>query len=169
MKVLTVYKSKSGASMYYAEEIARALGGTAVNYRRLPRENADLVIYCAGVNMGKVDGWSAVSEKLHVIGKRVWVAASCLALPREELRKAVAEKSGIQPEMLFLMRGRMSRSRLNWIDRLIVNMYGKQLEKKTEKTQEDREIINAIAFPTSFTEIKYILPVVKEARRLDER
>ena len=63
----------------------------------------------------------------------------------------------------------MSRSRLNWIDRLIVNMYGRQLEKKTEKTQEDREIINAIAFPTSFTEIKYILPVVKEARRLDER
>ena len=55
MKVLTVYKSKSGASMYYAEEIARALDGTAVNYRRLPDEKYDLVVYCAGVNRGKVD------------------------------------------------------------------------------------------------------------------
>ena len=90
-------------------------------------------------------------------------------MPKDELRESVAEKSGIPPETLYLLRGRMSRSRLSWFDRLTVNMHGRSLEKKTEKTEEDREIINALAFPTSFTEIKYILPIVKAARALTEK
>lgn len=168
MKVLTVYKSKSGASMYYAEEIARALGGEAVNYRRLPQEKADLVIYCAGVNCGKVDDYKALRPKLEALGKELWVAASCLMVPNDKLRADVASKSGIPEESLYLMRGRMSRSRLGWVDRLIVNAYGRSIEKKTEKTQEDHEIINALAFPTSFTEIKYILPIIKAVREKGE-
>ena len=170
MKVLTVYKSKSGASMYYAEEIAKALGGQAVNYRRLPTEKAELVIYCAGVNRGKVDGYRMLSGKLAALGGQVWVAASCLSVPQEDLRLDVAEKSDIPADALYLLRGRMSRSRLGWFDRLTVNAHGRQLEKKIQKTQEDRDILHALTFPTSFTEIRYILPIVKAARALlDDR
>ena len=85
MKMLAVYKSKSGASMYYAEEIARALGGESRHYRSIPREGGyDLVVYAAGVNAGKIDSLPRMRAVLSPLGKRFLVAASCLKEPTEE-------------------------------------------------------------------------------------
>ncbi len=171
MKTLVVYKSKSGASMYYAEEIARALGGESRHYRSIPREGGyDLVIYAAGVNGGKVDSLAAMKKALAPLGKRFLTAASCLREPTGEYRREVAKKSGLREEELVLMRGRMNMARLGIWDRLLLRMVRAKIDRKAEreKTQEDREIYNALSFPTSFTDVKYILPLVKKARAMEE-
>ncbi|MBR5743577.1 MAG: hypothetical protein IKX85_07195 [Clostridia bacterium] len=172
MRTLAVYKSKSGASMYYAEEIARALDGEIRYYRSLPREGGyDLVVYCAGVNGGKIDSLARMRSQLAPLGKRFLVAASCLKEPTEEYAREVAEKSGLSPEELTLMRGRMNMARLGVWDRLKLRAVRGRIDRKAEKkkTREDREIFNALSFPTSFTDVRYILPLVKKAREGEEK
>ncbi|MBR0143371.1 MAG: hypothetical protein IJM21_04250 [Clostridia bacterium] len=171
MKMLAVYKSKSGASMYYAEEIARALGGESRHYRSIPREGGyDLVVYAAGVNAGKIDSLPRMRAVLSPLGKRFLVAASCLKEPTEEYAAEIAEKNGLKPGELTLMRGRMNLARLGFFDRMILRMVRSKIGRKAEKakTQEDRELFNALSFPTNFTDVKYILPLVKKAREGNE-
>ncbi len=171
MKTLVVYKSKSGASMYYAEEIARALGGESCHYRSVPPEGGyDLVVYAAGVNAGKIDSLARMRAVLEPLGNRFLVAASCLKEPTAEYALEIAQKNGLALEELTLMRGRMNMSRLGFLDRTILKMIRSRIGRKAEKekTQEDREIFNALSFPTSFTDVKYILPLVKRARESDK-
>ena len=171
MKMLVVYKSKSGASMYYAEEIARALDGESRHYRSVPREGGyDLVVYAAGVNAGKIDSLARMRAALEPLGNRFLVAASCLREPTGEYAREIAEKNGLAPEELTLMRGRMNMARLGFLDRMILKMVRSRIGRKAEKekTQEDREIFNALSFPTNFTDVKYILPLVKKAREGNE-
>ena len=39
-----------------------------------------------------------------------------------------------------------------------------KLRNKEEKTQEDRDMINALSYPTDYCDTKYILPIVKKVR-----
>ena len=126
----------------------------------------DLVVYAAGVNAGKIDSLARMRASLAPLGKRFLVAASCLKEPSEEYTREIAEKNGLRPEELTLMRGRMNMARLGFWDRLILRAVRSKIDRKAEKskTQEDREIFNALSFPTNFTDVKYILPLVKKAR-----
>ena len=69
------------------------------------------------------------------------MAASCLKEPTEEYAAEIAEKNGLKPGELTLMRGRMNLARLGFFDRMILRMVRSKIGRKAEmaKTQEDRE------------------------------
>lgn len=164
MKIALVYKSKMGASLYYAETLAKALDGDVFFHRQIPSGGYDLVIYCAGMMAGSVDGYKKYKSALEAAGREVWVAVSCLALPTEELRNQTAQKAGVNSDSLFLMRGKMSINRAGIPEKWMLLALRAKLRKKENKTQEDRDMINALSYPTDYCDTKYILPIVKKVR-----
>lgn len=164
MKIALVYKSKMGASLFYAEALAKALDGDVFFHKQIPSGGYDLVIYCAGMMAGSVDGYKKYRSALEAAGKEVWAAVSCLATPTEELRLKTAEKAGMDPEKVFLLRGKMNVNRAGVLEKWILLALRAKLRNKEEKTQEDRDMINALSYPTDYCDTKYILPIVKKVR-----
>jgi len=54
MSISIVYRSRMGASYYYAQALRDNLEGKLFFYRSLPQERTDLLIYCAGLENGKI-------------------------------------------------------------------------------------------------------------------
>lgn len=164
MKIALVYKSKMGASLYYAEALAKALEGEVFFHKRMPVGGYDLVIYCAGLSAGQIDGYKKYKAVLEAAGSEVWAAVSCLATPTEELRTKTAEKAGMDTEKLFLLRGKMDINRAGLLEKWMLLAFRAKLRKKEEKTQEERDMVNALSYPTDYCDTKYILPIVKKVR-----
>ena len=168
MKIALVYKSKMGASLFYAEALAKALQGDVFFHKQIPTGGYDLVIYCAGMAAGKIDGYQKYKAALEAAGADLWTAVSCLAPPSEELRLKTAEKAGVDPEKVFLLRGKMSINRAGLFEKWMLMALRAKLRNKEQKTQEDRDMINALSYPTDYCDTKYILPIVKKVRELEE-
>ncbi|MBR5868756.1 MAG: hypothetical protein IKZ21_04865 [Clostridia bacterium] len=168
MKIALVYKSKMGASLFYAEALAKALQGDVFFHKQMPAGGYDLVIYCAGLTAGNIDGYKKYKTALEAAGTDLWMAVSCLATPGEELRAKTAEKAGMDPEKVFLLRGKMNINRAGLFEKWMLMAFRAKLRNKEQKTQEDRDMIHALTYPTDYCDTKYILPIVKKVREREE-
>jgi len=164
MSISVVYRSRMGASYYYAQVLKDNLEGNLYFYRSLPQEKADILIYCAGLNNGKIDGWKVLSQALFSRGEKVIIALSCISPVTEELKKEIAQKNGVEEQNLFLMRGKLDHNKANLLEKWTLKKMRNKILIKKVKTQEEGELLNALTYPTDLTDIRCILPIVKAVR-----
>jgi len=164
MSVSIVYRSRMGASYYYAQALRENLDGELYFYKSLPQEKANMLIYCAGLNKGKIDGWKELSPRLSARGDQVIIALSCITHVTEELKKEIAEKNCVDENVLFLMKGKLDYNKANLLEKWAIKSMRNKILVKKVRTREEGELLNALTYPTDLTDIRCILPIVKKVR-----
>ena len=151
MDVLIVYRSKSGFSQRYAEELAARLGIAAINARKLKNadvESAGTVVWCAGVYASRIGGIGKLRQLAAKYDKKRFFVLAVGATDdengfyREELEKANLPGGTVK---LFYAQGGFDMERMGLFDRLIIRTVRRSLAEKTDPTDEERRMLAAVS------------------------
>lgn len=149
MSCLIVYKSKTGFSKKYAERLAQTLGAAALDAGKVKKndiENAECIVWCAGVYASRVRGVGKLRQlAAKYEGKRFFVLAVGATRDengfyREELERANLPGGRVK---LFYARGGIDEEKIGAFDRWVIKMIRKTLSEKAEKTEEEKNLLSS--------------------------
>ncbi|UUX33582.1 flavodoxin domain-containing protein [Fundicoccus culcitae] len=140
MKPIVVYQSKMGSSKQYAEWIAEAISCPVIERSQLKEvdwQSSDLIIYVAGIYVGKILGFKELLKQLGDLSQKRLVL--CMVGMTDLKRKDEFQKFFEQnvPEDLqkkvrsFNLRGNIIYSKLGFLDRTLLQMPKMQFKNKT--------------------------------------
>lgn len=176
MKVLVVYRSKTGFTKKYAEWIAQDLGAEAVPVERargMSLDAYDTVVFGGSLHAVGINGVKFVKNNpARFSGKRLAVFAVGASPVREETVARV-RGANFTPEQVarmgfFYFRGGFDMSKQGLIDRLLMSMLRSSLESKRRKNQtlseDEKGMLAAYDAPLDFTDRAAIAPLVAYVR-----
>lgn len=144
MKTIVIYQSSTGFTAQYAKWIASALGCEAVEIKKADQKkvsSCDRVIY-GGWLMG--NGISGL-EKLRKMGpKQLIVFAVGVTPDSPSFRDILRDQNHLGDTPLFYLEGGIRYEKLNFIRKTMLSMVKKSLEKKPDKTEQEREMADAL-------------------------
>ena len=178
MKIVVIYQSKTGFTKKYAELISDTLN--CENYSRkeskhINLEEYELVIYGGSLYASGILGFKKFKKRLQ--NQKIIVFAVGASPAREGLNEEIINANFNESEkgnaIFFYMRGGFKFDSLNIIDKGLMLMMKKSIQKKApkERTADERGLLNAYDTPVDFTREKNIEPLinyVKEVHSYDK-
>lgn len=159
MKVIVIYKSKTGYTKRCARWIAEELGADLFELSQVQASNLKeytTVIFGGGLYAVGINGINFIKQNLELLqGKKVAVFATGATPYREETTKEIRD-SNFTPEQqkqiqFFYMRGGFDYSRLNFIDKILMQLLKLKLKTKKNLTADERGMLAAYSKPVDFT------------------
>jgi menaquinone-dependent protoporphyrinogen IX oxidase len=167
MKKVVVYKSKTGFTKKYAEYIGEAVGCNIYDFKSsksLNLDNYDVVIYGGSLYASGILGLKKFKTRLK--NQKLIVFAVGATPPKEGLDEELIEANFNKEERknvkFFYMRGGFDFNSLNLVDKGLMKMMKKSIEKKDpeERTPDEKGMLNAFDNPVDFTRPKNIEPLL---------
>lgn len=163
-----VYKSETGFTEKYARWIAEELDCKLFCWkdrRKACLEEYDGVIFGGRFHAGSIDGLKWFKKQLpRVAGKKIAVfATGAMPATSPDVAKALAQNIPEEQQKTvpaFYMPGGLCYEKMGGLDRLMMSIFRKMLEK----TQGNGETLNAIQKSYDFSAKEYILPLVEAMR-----
>ena len=154
MKTIRVYQSKTGYTKKYAQWLSESLACPVKSLKNLKEEDLqgyDLIIYGAGVYASKIAGLDKIkkmtaSNNILAFGVGMTSTQTLDQKQFEELNR-----SGDKVKKIFYLRGGLDIKQLGFFLKFMMKMMKKGIDKKEEKSQDDREFISAFDQATDFT------------------
>lgn len=144
MSKIVVYESGTGFTAKYAAWIAEELGCEAKELRKINIKELnqyDMVIYGGWIMAGMVAGYGKIKE-LNL--KKLVVFAVGMTIPSEEVKTKIQEQNQIPESDFFYFEGGYNPKKLGFFKKMMMNMIGKSIEKKEEKTEEDLYMLETL-------------------------
>lgn len=168
MKTIVVYKSKSGFVKKYATWIAEELSADLSPYSEVTikeLQSYDTIIYGGGLYAVGINGIKLITKNLYRLeGKRIIVFASGATPPREDAIEQVKNNNFTveQQERIqfFYLRGGFDYNKLKLIDKLLMKLLKRKLEKKSKLTLDEKGMLAAYNTPVDFTMKKNIEGII---------
>lgn len=167
MKSIVVYRSKTGFTKKYAEWIAEAIDCDIRPMGKISNKelaNYDLIIYGSGLMGGMIMGL----DKIRNISKKLVVFATGASLNSLELKERMRKQNKLEDLPLFYMQGGLDFAHIGFIKRKMLGMVQKSLAKKTDKTEEDKYMEEAMKKSFDASNRKYIAPLVAYVKGLQK-
>lgn len=168
MKVVVIYKSKTGFTRKYAQWIAEEVSAdifelSKVNINML--EPYDVVIYGGSLYAVGINGVQWITKNLDKLkDKKVIVFATGASPLREEVVEEVKNKNFTAEQQkniqFFYFRGGFNYSKLNPFDKILMTLLKWKLKRKKELTTDERGMLAAYNKPMDFTSKKSIEALV---------
>ena len=172
--VLVLYKSKYGSTKQYAEWIAGDLNADLYERSEFITkdwEKYSTVIYCGGLYANRVNGIGIIAgNQAKLRGKKIILVACGLSYPHvaesvTRVRNTLAKKlpqTLHENARLFLVRGGIRYSALNFIENFVLKMLEGTLRKRDPGTlgPEEQEMQNALGKDFSFVDRSFIQPII---------
>lgn len=168
MKVVVIYKSKTGFTRKYAQWIAEDLSAdifelSKVNINML--EPYDVVVYGGSLHAVGINGVQWITKNLDKLkDKKVIVFATGASPLREEVVEEVKNKNFTAEQQkniqFFYFRGGFNYSKLNPFDKILMTLLKWKLKRKKELTTDERGMLAAYNKPMDFTSKKSIEALV---------
>ena len=154
MKTIVVYQSKTGYTEKYANWISESLTCPLKSLNELKSEELqgyDLIIYGGGVYASKIAGLNKIKKmtspnKIIAFGVGM---TSAQALDHQQFE--ALNIGGENIKKIFYLRGGLDIKQLGFFLKKMMNMMKKGIEKKEEKSQDDKEFLSAFSHATDFT------------------
>jgi menaquinone-dependent protoporphyrinogen IX oxidase len=171
---LVFSKSKTGFTKKYAEFIREALGCPAYDYKsskNINLDSYDVVIYGGSLYASGILGLKKFKTRLK--NQKLIVFAVGATPPKEgldeELIKANFDEEERKNVKFFYMRGGFNFDELNLIDKGLMKMMKRSIEKKDpeERTPDEKGMLNAFNQPFDFTRSKNIEPLLDYLRKVE--
>lgn len=170
MKGIIIYKSRTGFTQRYAQWISEELKYDIESYQDIRKdsiEQYDLVIYGGNLYAGKIDGLAKIKDLVSNNKKcrlMVFATGASPAEAEEEIDKVWSEN--LSAEELkevphFYMPGGLNYEKMGFVDRTLMRIFSKMMEKKKDKTASDEECAKAITASYDISSKDYIKPLVK--------
>lgn len=160
MKSIVIYSSKTGFTKRYAKIISQELGCKVLSFDEAKKEDIsvyDQIIYGGSLYASGVLG---LKKMLNIIEKnkykRVVVFGVGTTSYNESLTDELISKNYPkgQPDnhKFFYLRGGFNFNKLNFVDKFLMNMMKKSIEKKKyeDMTEDDKGLIAAFDNPVDF-------------------
>ncbi|MGE5606285.1 MAG: flavodoxin domain-containing protein [Bacteroidota bacterium] len=168
MKILVVYKSKSGFTKKYAEWISRQLEAEMREASKVTVETLsdyDTVIYGGGLYAGGISGVKLITKNLERLkGKKIAVFATGASPAREEVINEV-RNNNFTPEQqkrirFFYLRGGFDFNKLTPFLKAVMSLMKWSLKRKKNPNEDERGMLSAFDRPVDFTDEKNIKELI---------
>jgi len=170
MKALIIYKSKTGFTKWYAEFIAKEVDGNLVDFKEVTTEiisGYDVVIYGGGLYAGMINGYKKAKEMFEKSSANRFILFATGGTPNEST-KEIDEiwKNNLSEEELesiphFYMQGGICYEKMSFLNRTIMKMMSRVLDKKKNKDSAEEGFAQAIKSSYDIKAKEYAEPLIK--------
>lgn len=170
MKALIIYKSKTGFTKWYAEIISKEVNGNLMDFKEVTAEimsEYDVVIYGGGLYAGMINGY----KKAKVMFEKSSANSFILFATGGTLNEATKEideiwKNNLSEEELesiphFYMQGGICYEKMSFLNRTIMKMMSRVLDKKKNKDSAEEGFAQAIKSSYDIKAKEYVEPLIK--------
>lgn len=172
MKTVVVYQSKTGFTKKYAEWIAQELGCLAIPDSKEMKElsNYQTILYGGGIMAGKISGFESFKNKVKLQEQKLIVfttgATSDKAIEViEQIKKNNLSEEEQKKIPFFYYEGGIDYEAMSFMNRFILKQLYKMLNKKKEKTAEEKGMEEAISKSFDHTDRIHICDLIKVAKQ----
>ena len=170
MKALIIYKSKTGFTKWYAEFIAKEVDGNLVDFKEVTTEiisGYDVVVYGGGLYAGMINGYKKAKEMFEKSSANRFILFATGGTPNEST-KEIDEiwKNNLSEEELesiphFYMQGGICYEKMSFLNRTIMKMMSRVLDKKKNKDSAEEGFAQAIKSSYDIKAKEYAEPLIK--------
>lgn len=171
-RTVVIYKGKYGATQQYARWIADELQCDmmdADHFLRKDFEKYDNIIYGGALQAGGIKGFDLIKRnRMKLLTKKVVIFAVGLNTDNKDNRIQVREINFDKMELagmtLYYCKGAFDPARVKGMDKAIISMTLKMLEKKSRNTwtEDEIRIYHDMTEGADYVDRKYIEPIVAE-------
>lgn len=169
MKTAVVYKTVSGFTKRYAKWIAEETGGDLyrlgnVSIKKL--KEYDTLIYGGSLHAVGISGVSFIKKNLHQLEGKKIIVFSVGASPFkksviDELRNRNFADVPENRISLFYLRGGFDFSRLNILNKIIMTLFKWMLNRKKQRSADEKGMLKAFEHPVDFTRKENLKPLLE--------
>lgn len=171
MKILLIYKSKTGFTKRYTEWICEEINcklENISNMKNIDFNSYDLVIFGSRIHAGRIDGLNKI-KKLDLDKKLIIFVTG--ATPKETNSIMEVWNNNLTEEELkiikhFYIPAGLNYEKMGFLDKIMMKMASKILEKKNNKTKEDIGMQNSIKKSYDISNKSRIKPLIQYIRSL---
>lgn len=151
MKTIVIYKSKSGYTETYAKWISEGLNcdlKTAKDITGEDLEKYDVIIYGGGLYAVGINGISLIKKNYNLLSNKkiiIWATGSNPG-KEEELQQVWNynfNKDQLNSIKTFYLRGGFDYTKLNTVDKVLMNMLKIRLKLKKQRTEDEQGMLDA--------------------------
>jgi len=171
-RTVVIYKGKYGATEQYAKWIAQELACDMVDadhFMRRDFDKYDNIIYGGALQAGGIKGFELIKKnRMKLINKKIVIFAVGLNTDNKDNRIQVREINFDKMELagmtLYYCKGAFDPERVKGMDRTIINLTLKMLEKKPrgQWTEDEVRLHHDMTEGADYVDRKYIEPIVAE-------
>lgn len=172
-KILVCYKSVTGFTKRYAEEIANKVDGTLLNFKDVTFETLsqyDIIVFGSRFHAGTVDGLKKIKKLIAKSNKKTFILFATGATPstaEKTIQQAWANNLTVNELYQiphFYMPGGLCYEKMPLFEKIMmktfVTIMKHKLKNKKNKTKEDREFERVISTSYNISSKKYTKPLI---------
>ena len=168
MRVVVIYKSKTGFTKKYAEWISEVLSADIFDVSKADIDVVkayDTVIYGGSLYAVGIIGVRYITQNLDILkGKKVVVFATGASPSSEEVISEVRNKNFTPEEQkqlqFFYLRGGFDYSKIKPFDKVLMTLLKWKIKMKKELTPEAKGMLSMYDKPVDFTRKKNIDQII---------
>ena len=168
MKIIVVYKSKTGFSKQYAKWIQSALDCDILSLDRVKTlDEYDLIIYGAGLMAGQMNGLKKLKQHMKN-QKLILYATGAVSKDATDIIKKIKKDNLAlfnQDIPFYYFEAGLNYEKMVFFSKRMLKMMYQSLKKKTEKTVEEEEMIVALAKTHNNAKQSDILPLIETIKQ----
>lgn len=169
MKIVVVYKSKTGFAKKYAEWIAEELSANIFEYRSVNLSillSYDTIIYGGSLYAVGINGVKLITQNMDKLkDKKVIVFTTGLSPARKEVIDEVKNKNFTSEQQkdirFFYFRGGFDYNRLKPFDKILMTLLKWKIKDKKELTPDEKGMLVAYDKPVDYTMKKNINELIE--------
>jgi menaquinone-dependent protoporphyrinogen IX oxidase len=172
-KTAVIYKSTYGSTEKYARWIAESLNADIFPCGKVkPKSlnNYETIIFAGSLHAIGIKGINLITKHLDKLGgkKLIVISVGCSPSNEENLQRIEARNfPGTIKERIkhFYFRGAFNYSKLNFIDKTMMNMIRNMLSHKKEPlTDDEKDLLACYETPIDWTDKSLIEPLIEYAK-----
>ncbi|PKK95202.1 MAG: flavodoxin [Tenericutes bacterium HGW-Tenericutes-5] len=171
MKNIVLYKSKYGNTYQYASWIAEELNWEIRDFSKFKKneiKNYQNIIFGSGVYMGKMN---KLKKALNWFKDKPIIIYACAGNNNvekdiEHIKNTNFTEQQIAFHKFFYLPGGVDFTKIKGIFKMMLNVFRKIMEKKKDKTADEKAILEGFTNPTNFVDKKHIESIVAYAKQL---
>ncbi|HEX3077150.1 MAG TPA: flavodoxin domain-containing protein [Lachnospiraceae bacterium] len=172
MKIVVVYKSKTGFTKRYAQWIAEELGCGIVEEKKASAgviKDYSLVIYGGGIIAGQISGLKKFKLVASKENKKLIVFATG-ATSMDAKQEIDNVRNRNLPEgneiPFFYFQSGINYNEMGFGGKMMMKMFTSMLEKKSSKTPEEQGQLDVLKNSSDFTKREDIEPLIKYVKEM---
>lgn len=171
-KILLLYKSKTGFTKRYAEIIAKETHAVLMDYKKASPKimsGFDTVIFGSRAHVGMIDGYKKIRQMFLKSGAKHFVLFVTGATPNNSKEVETFWQQNLSADELrnlphFYMQSGLCYEKMPCLDRLMMKGFCSMMQKKKNKTEQDKTIEQMITGSYDISSDEYTKPLLDYVR-----
>ena len=174
MKILLVYKTKTGFTKRYVDWIAEEIPCKKINLQKIDTieiDNYDIIIYGAGMHATKINGLKKFKKKVRNLSKqRIIVFATGASPCTKKIVDIIKENNFTDKEKIdisfYYFNSGLNYEKMGFLDKTIMKTYSKILQLKRKKSKLEQGTNSAILTSYDYSKKEQIKPLTSYLRKI---